>query len=103
MKKIIWSILFIALFSVPHASAQEIDVQSDAGVSFYGTYTPPKEGGDTQTQGGEHGTGTQSTSPHQALPKTGENDSFSLPLGLSFLGLAWILRNKRSSYVKEEL
>lgn len=101
MKKIIWSILFIALFSVPHASAQELDVQSDAGVSFYGTYTPPKDEGQDHSQGGGHG--DQSLSPHQALPKTGENHSFSLALGLSFLGLAWILRNKRNSYVKEGL
>lgn len=107
MKKIMWSILFIALILVPHASAQEVDYHSHSAVSFYGTYTPPKEAGEEQSQGGDSTTGSQSSSPtsssSQALPKTGENDRVSLSLGLLALGLAFILKRKFASEVKETL
>lgn len=107
MKKIMWSILFIALISVPHASAQAVDYHSHSAVSFYGTYTPPKEAGEEQSQGGDSTTGSQSSSQtsssNQSLPKTGENDSASLPLGLLFLGLAFFIKRKFASEVKETL
>lgn len=103
MKKIMWSIVFIALFSVPNASAQEVDYHSNSAVSFYGTYNPPMEEGEDNPQGDNSGNASQGVTNYSELPKTGENNDFSLLLGVLLFGLSFILKRKLDPEVKEKL